>query len=41
MRLLKSLCSINPASLTLGSILLIVVLWLSGTPILALIELKT
>ncbi|MGH8064367.1 MAG: CHASE2 domain-containing protein [Candidatus Entotheonellia bacterium] len=41
MRFLKSLFSINPASLTLGTILLVVVLWLAGVPILELIELKT
>src|SRR2546421_10131043 len=41
MRCLKSWFSINPASLTLGTILLVVTLWLSGIPILDLIELKT
>jgi hypothetical protein len=39
MRLLKSFFSINPVSLTLGAILVIVILFLSGTPILDLIEL--
>lgn len=37
----KSLFFINPASLTLGTILAVVMLFLSGTPILDLIELKT
>src|SRR5215471_8863922 len=41
MRLLKSLFSMHPASLTLGTILVVIVLFLSGTPILDLIELKT
>src|SRR6266446_6140554 len=41
MRLLKSLFSINPASLTLGTILLVVTLFFYGPPILDLIELKT
>ena len=41
MSLLKSLFSINPASLTLGTILFVVMLFFSGTPILDLIELKT
>ena len=38
---LQSLFSISPASLTLGTILVVVMLFLSGTPILDLIELKT
>lgn len=38
---LRSLFSINPASLTLCAILLVIVLFLSGIPILDLIELKT
>src|SRR5437867_7789992 len=37
----KSLFPINPASLTLGIILLVVILFRSGTSILDLIELKT
>jgi adenylate cyclase len=37
----KSLFFINPASLTLGTIVVVVILCLSGTPILDLIELKT
>src|SRR6266508_1993628 len=37
----KSLFSINSVSLTLGTILLVVILFRSGTPILDLIELKT
>ena len=37
----KSLFSINPMSLTLGTILLVVALFWSGTPLLDLIELKT
>ena len=41
MRLLKSLFSINPASLTLGTILLVIALFFSSTPIFDLIELKT
>src|SRR6266849_5197177 len=41
MRLLKAVFSINPASLTLGTILFVVILFLSGIPILDLIELKT
>src|SRR5438034_11393451 len=41
MKLLKSLFSISPASLTLGTILVVVLLFVSGTPILDLIELKT
>src|SRR5438128_2213297 len=41
MRFLKSLFSINPASLTLCTILVVVMLFFSGTPILDLIELKT
>ena len=40
-RLLRSLFSINPASLTLGTILLVVTLFFSELPILDLIELKT
>src|SRR5262249_27702483 len=39
--LLRSLFSLNPASLTLGTIFLVVTLFFSGTPILDLIELKT
>src|SRR6266540_5189517 len=38
---LKSLFSINPASLTLGTILIVVILFWSGVPILDLVELKT
>src|SRR6266540_4490106 len=38
---LKFLFSIHPAFLTLGTILVVVILFLSGTPILDLIELKT
>src|SRR5206468_10426614 len=38
---LKSLFAINPASLTLGTILVVVILFWSGVPILDLIELKT
>lgn len=38
---LQSLFSINPVSLTLGTILLVVALFVSNTPILDLIELKT
>jgi adenylate cyclase len=41
MKRLKSLLSINHVSLTLGTILLVVVLWSAGVPILDLIELKT
>src|SRR6266545_3886361 len=41
MRLLKAVFSINPASLTLGAILAVVMLCLLGVPILDLIELKT
>src|SRR6266700_2309149 len=41
MRRLQSLFSINPASLTLFSLLLVVMLFFSGPPILELIELKT
>ena len=41
MRLLKSVFSINPISLTLGTILLVVILFFSGTPLFDLIELKT
>jgi adenylate cyclase len=41
MRFLKSLVSINPASLTLCAILVVVILFVSGIPILDLIELKT
>jgi adenylate cyclase len=41
MRFLKPLFSINPASLTLGTILLVVGLWSFGVPIFDLIELKT
>ena len=37
---LKSWLRINPASLTLGVILLLVMLFLSGTPLLDLVELK-
>ena len=37
----KSLFSINPASLTLGTTLVIVTLFFLGTPVLDLIELKT
>src|SRR5438552_6137277 len=39
--LLRSLFSLNPASLTLSTILLIITLFFSGLPILDLIELKT
>src|SRR5215813_6813433 len=38
---LRSLFSINPASLTLGTILVVAMLFSFGTPILDLIELKT
>src|SRR5215510_4593164 len=38
---LKFLFSIHPPFLTLGTILVVVILFLSGTPILDLIELKT
>src|SRR5262245_44576364 len=38
---LKFLFSIHPAFLTLGAILVVVILFLSGAPILDLIELKT
>ena len=38
---LKSLLSITPASLTLGTILVVVMLFVSGVPFLALVELKT
>jgi adenylate cyclase len=41
MRFLKSVFSISPASLTLGTILIVIVLFLSGPPIFDLIELKT
>jgi adenylate cyclase len=41
MRFLKSLFSINPASLTLCTILVVIMLFLFGTPIFDLIELKT
>ena len=41
MKVLKSLFSINPASLTFGTVLLGVTLFISGIPILDLIELKT
>src|SRR5215510_8965237 len=41
MRWLKSLFSISPASLTLGTICVVVVLFVFGIPILDLIELKT
>ena len=41
MRRLQSLFSINPASLTLFSLLLVVMLFFSGFPIFELIELKT
>src|SRR5262245_62317506 len=41
MRRLKSLFSINPASLTLFSLLLVVMLFFSGPPIFELMELKT
>ena len=41
MRFLQSLFSINPVSLTLGIILIVVTLFFSGTPILDLLELKT
>src|ERR671923_2218684 len=37
----KSLFSLNPASLTLGTILVVVVLFVVGIPLLDLIELKT
>src|SRR5262245_23381996 len=39
--LLRSLFSLNPASLTLGTILLVITFFFSGLPILDLIELKT
>jgi hypothetical protein len=39
MRLLKSFFSINPVSLTLGAILVVVMLFSFGAPILDLIEL--
>jgi adenylate cyclase len=39
--LLRALFSLNPASLTLGTIFLVVALFCSGPPILDLIELKT
>jgi CHASE2 domain-containing sensor protein len=38
---LKSISYINPASITLAVICLVVTLFLSGNPILDLIELKT
>jgi adenylate cyclase len=41
MRRLKSLFSINPAFLTLFSLLLVVMLFFSGPPIFELIELQT
>ena len=41
MRLLKAVFSVNPVSLTLGIILVVVVLLFSGIPIFDLIELKT
>jgi CHASE2 domain-containing sensor protein len=41
MRWLKSLCSISPASLTLGTICVVVGLFVYGIPLLDLIELKT
>src|SRR5262247_336777 len=41
MRWLKSLFSIRPASLTLGTICVVVGLFVYGVPILDLIELKT
>jgi adenylate cyclase len=41
MRFLKTVFSINPVSLTLGTILVVVMLFSFGTPILDLIELKT
>src|SRR5215470_409915 len=41
MRRLKFLFSINPTSLTLFSLLLVIILFFSGPPILELIELKT
>src|SRR3989441_4644305 len=41
MKLLKAFFSIHPASLTLGTIFLVVILFRSATPILDLIELKT
>src|SRR6266702_279241 len=41
MRWLKSLFSLNPASLTLGTICVVVVLFVVGIPLLDLIELKT
>jgi adenylate cyclase len=41
MRFLKTVFSINPVSLTLGIILVVVVLLFSGVPIFDLIELKT
>jgi CHASE2 domain-containing sensor protein len=39
--LLRSLFSVNPPSLTLGTICLVVTLFFAGPPILDLIELKT
>lgn len=41
MRIVNSLFSINPVSLTLGTIVLVVMLFLSGAPILDLMELKS
>jgi CHASE2 domain-containing sensor protein len=41
MRFPKSLISINPPSLTLGTLLAVVVLFSSGTPMLDWIESKT
>src|SRR5262245_50410432 len=41
MRVIKSLLSINPDFLTLGIIVVVVLLFLLGTPILELIELKS
>ena len=38
---LRSLLSINAASLTLGSVLLVIVLFLNGAPFLDIVELKT
>ena len=38
---LPSLFSISPAFLTLGTILVVVMLYISGTPLVDLIELKT
>ena len=38
---MRSLFSISPAFLTLGTILVVVMLYVSGTPILDLLELKT